>query len=261
MIASALGDAVGERLFRGWSKTKGTLIYTDDTATAIGLAEAILMRGDIIEQTLGDVFRKNFFNEPLRGYSPTGDRRVFKEYQGGSYYAHAKKMGEAVFPGGSWGNGAAMRMSPFVFFLDADDTTLYDRADRQARITHTHRIAIDGAAVMAKAIVEAVRLDPVMPFDPRSFCQKLIDFARTNEFKSKLNSILDLLDVEPEGAARRLGQGMGAHESVPFAIYSFLKNPGSFNDCLFCATENAGDRDTVGAMGCAISGACRNNRN
>jgi ADP-ribosylglycohydrolase len=42
---------------------------------------------------------------------------------------------------------------------------------------------------------------------------------------------------------------------MPFAIYSFLQNTNSFEECLFCAVLNGGDRDTLGAMACAISGA------
>jgi poly(ADP-ribose) glycohydrolase ARH3 len=45
------------------------------------------------------------------------------------------------------------------------------------------------------------------------------------------------------------------HESLPFALYSFLSHPKSFEDCLFCAILHGGDRDTLGAMACAISGA------
>ena len=46
-----------------------------------------------------------------------------------------------------------------------------------------------------------------------------------------------------------------AHESLPFSIYSFLLTPRSFENCLFCSILNGGDRDTLGAMACAISGA------
>jgi len=42
---------------------------------------------------------------------------------------------------------------------------------------------------------------------------------------------------------------------MPFALFSFLRHPTSFEDCLFCATLHGGDRDTLGAMACAISGA------
>jgi poly(ADP-ribose) glycohydrolase ARH3 len=42
---------------------------------------------------------------------------------------------------------------------------------------------------------------------------------------------------------------------VPFALYAFLRYPQSFEACLFCAILNGGDRDTLGAMACAVSGA------
>jgi poly(ADP-ribose) glycohydrolase ARH3 len=45
------------------------------------------------------------------------------------------------------------------------------------------------------------------------------------------------------------------HESMPFALYAFLRHPQSFEDCLFCAIMNGGDRDTLGAMACGVSGA------
>jgi poly(ADP-ribose) glycohydrolase ARH3 len=48
---------------------------------------------------------------------------------------------------------------------------------------------------------------------------------------------------------------VAVHESLPFALYAFLRHPQSFEACLLCATLNGGDRDTLGAMACAISGA------
>ena len=62
-------------------------------------------------------------------------------------------------------------------------------------------------------------------------------------------------DISPLVAAMRLEQSVAAHESVPFAIYAFLRHPRSFEECLFCAALHSVDRDTVGAMACAVSGA------
>ena len=42
---------------------------------------------------------------------------------------------------------------------------------------------------------------------------------------------------------------------MPFAVYAFLRYSNSYEECLFCAILNGGDRDTLGAMACAISGA------
>jgi poly(ADP-ribose) glycohydrolase ARH3 len=62
-------------------------------------------------------------------------------------------------------------------------------------------------------------------------------------------------DVPPATAARRLGRSVAVHESLPFALYAFLRHPQDFEACLFCAVLNGGDRDTLGAMACAVSGA------
>ncbi len=44
-------------------------------------------------------------------------------------------------------------------------------------------------------------------------------------------------------------------ESLSFAIYSFLRFPSSFEDCLYYAIMHGGDRYTLGAVAGAISGA------
>jgi len=36
---------------------------------------------------------------------------------------------------------------------------------------------------------------------------------------------------------------------------AIVYNPRFFEECLYCAALNGGDRDTMGAMACAISGA------
>ena len=56
-------------------------------------------------------------------------------------------------------------------------------------------------------------------------------------------------------AADAIGRSVAMQESMPFAIFAFLSHPDSFEDCLFTAALNGGDRDTLAAMACAISGA------
>lgn len=75
MVGSALGDAIGELAFRSLGKARlcaeitqrEILIYTDDTAMAIGLAESINQVGRLDQQHLGDTFRANFRRERWRG--------------------------------------------------------------------------------------------------------------------------------------------------------------------------------------------------
>jgi poly(ADP-ribose) glycohydrolase ARH3 len=268
IVGSALGDAIGRRrsdsgdaIFAPLGEMEpwphGTLCYTDGTAMVIGLAESLVAKHDIDERHLGDQFRLDFLRESWRGYA-LGPSAVFsrmEETGRRDYHAAAKEIGEALFSGGSFGAGAAMRVASLVFFYDSPD--LYDKAEQQARITHTHPIAIDGAAVLAKAISEAVKLHPSPSLDALAFCDLLIAFSHNDVIKEKMTQIKKCIriGVADTDAAHLLGQSVAAHESAPFAIYSFLKNPASFKDCLLCATGNGGDMDTVGAMACAISGA------
>ena len=162
----------------------------------------------------------------------------------------------ALFGGaGSLGNGAAMRIAPIgLFYYNSQD--LYEKACNSAAVTHTHPVGMDGAAVQAKAISIVVQLDPHDSFPQKEFIERLVHFSRTLEIK-KMLIIRELINTHcpPSLAAERLGRTVSVHESMPFALYSFLKHSKSFADCLFCAILNGGDRDTLGAMACSISGA------
>lgn len=262
MVGSALGDAIGELAFqcRGEASLRSEIaqrnvfVYTDDTAMAIGLAESITQVRGVDPQHLGDTFRANFEREPWRGYA-SGPPTVFSrvEKYGMSYEEAARRL----FGGqGSFGNGAAMRIAPVgLFYYDAPD--LYEKARQSASVTHVHPTGVDGAAVLAWAVAQAVKLDPGETFPFQDLIQSLVDFARTPSMRDKMLLVRDLIaeDVPSLDAAKRLGRSVAVHESLPFAIYAFLRHPRSFEACLFCAILNGGDRDTLGAMACAISGA------
>ena len=262
MIGSALGDAIGELAFLYRKKENlcaqldrlNVLRYTDDTAMSIGLAESIVGKGCLDQQDLGETFRKNFHKEPWRGYA-SGPPTIFSMVeQLGITYAEAA---QTLFGGaGSLGNGAAMRIVPVgLFFHNSSD--LYQIAHMSAAVTHAHPVGIDGAAVQAKAIALAVKLDRREAFPREVFIDTLIDFAGTPEMKEKMLLVQELINTNttPSFAAEQLGRSVAVHESMPFALYSFLRHPKSFEDCLFCAILHGGDRDTLGAMACAISGA------
>ena len=262
MVGTGLGDAIGEIAFHFQHRADleariaqaDQLRYTDDTAMAIGLAESLVRAGGLDEQHLGDTFHDHYRREPWRGYAP-GPPSIFGQVQreGMSYLEAARSL----FGGhGSFGNGAAMRIAPLgLLFHDASD--LYDKARRSAHVTHAHPIGIDGAAVQAQAVARAVSLDPQEPFPLQLFCEELADFARTPEMRDKLHLVHKLLaqGATPLTAAHHLGQSVAVHESLPFALYAFLRHPTSFEDCLYCASLHGGDCDTLGAMACAISGA------
>ena len=262
MVGSALGDAIGELAFRGLGEAelrteierRSKLVYTDDTAMAIGLAESIVQTGRLDEQHLGNTFRANFRREPWRGYA-SGPPTIFHLVE--RYDITYSEAARSLFGGqGSFGNGAAMRIAPVgLFFHDAPD--LYEQACISAAVTHAHPVGMDGAAVLACAVAQAVKLDPQEPFSFEDFWQGLVDPVQTLVMRDKLKLVRTLIaeNAPPLEAAEKLGRSVAVHESLPFALYAFLRHPQSFEECLFCAILHGGDRDTLGAMACAVSGA------
>lgn len=262
MVGSAIGDSMGQFAFHYPDRDKlngalerlAELRYTDDTAMAIGLATSLINKGYIEGKDLGETFRINFEKEPWRGYA-TGPPTIFALVSSqGIAYEQAAQM---LFGGsGSFGNGAAMRIAP-LGLLFHNSQKIYELACASAEVTHAHPVGKDGAAVQALAVAQAVRLDSTKEFRPEHFVSYLIGFARTSEIREKFELLKELLQegVPPAIAAKQLGQSVAVHESLPFATYSFLRYPSSYEDCLYCAIMHGGDRDTLGAMAGALSGA------
>lgn len=262
MVGSALGDAIGELAFQYRDKSilrrkidkLAKLIYTDDTAMSISIAESIINKGVLDQRDLGDRFIASFNEEPWRGYGP-GPPTIFSmvERSGMS----CSQAAQTLFGGqGSFGNGAAMRIAPVGLFYH-DESALYEKACASAVLTHAHPVGQDGSAVQAKAVALAVSLSPEEPFPRERFLTELTDFAKTPEMRDKIQEVQRLLakKVSPPKAVAVLGRSVAVQESLPFALFSFSRHPESFEDCLFCAILNGGDRDTLGAMACAVSGA------
>lgn len=266
IIGSALGDGIGELAFRHsrnrspetftraiteWPKYE----YTDDTAMAIGIMESLIAKsGILVQEHLGDTFAKNFYQEPYRGYA-SGPPTIFETVKRLQmpYVEVAKKLFDGK---GSFGNGAAMRIAPIgVFFYN--DPHLREQVILSSTVTHSHELAIDGADILAYAIAKAMHIDPQQEFSTLAFADDLIAYARTDIFRTKMTLVKELLASPdtPLEAAHRLVLSVATDESVPFAIYSFLKYPHSYHDCLYCAILNGGDRDTMGAMAGGLSGA------
>jgi poly(ADP-ribose) glycohydrolase ARH3 len=262
MLGSALGDAIGELAFRFPEEDRlraaiaaaPVLRYTDDTAMAIGLAESLAERGGLDPPHLGRTFHRHFNREPWRGYA-SGPPTIFHlvEKSGLTYEEAARSLyGDQ----GSRGNGAAMRAAPLgLFYHGAPD--LYDQAVAAAALTHAHPLAQDGAAVQASAVAMAIHLDPQKPFPRDNFLRRLLRLAKTSEIKEKLSLVRTLLKGQVPGpeTARILGKSVRIDESLPFAVFAFLAQPHSFENCLMGAVLSGGDRDTLGAMAGALSGA------
>jgi poly(ADP-ribose) glycohydrolase ARH3 len=228
------------------------LKYTDDTHMMIGVAESLIENKGFVGEHMAHRFIDNFFKEPFRGYGP-GPPRIFWRITAGEAW---DKASEKLYPGGSYGNGAAMRIAPVGLFYHDDTQKLKEVAYQSSHITHAHILGKEGAALEAYAIALATSLTPSPVFDPNAFLKNLSDFAEHPVYKQKLRRIGMLLgEGDRSKVASELGNGIEAFNSVPAAIFSFLSYPQSFEEAVICAISLGGDTDTIGAMAGAISGA------
>jgi ADP-ribosylglycohydrolase len=105
--------------------------FTDDTVCTVAIADALLQGGDFAE-TLRAYVRRY----PGRGY-------------GGMFRRWALTAGMPAY--GSWGNGAAMRVSPIAHWA-RDENEMMELAAASAAVSHDHPDAIAGAQAVALAM-------------------------------------------------------------------------------------------------------------
>ncbi len=220
-----------------------TLYYTDDTQMAIGVAETLIESGEIREDVLCAAFAENY--DPDRGYGQ-GARRVLRAIvKGGDW----RRVAETQFPGGSLGNGAAMRAAPVGLLFCHDLDRVAEQAALSAMPTHVHPIGIDGARLIALAVALAARSDR---FDRGEFLAELADRAETEEFQWQLSNACQ---ISAEQTLAGFGNGVEAHRSVVTAILCFANSPDDYSSAVRQAIGQGNDTDTLAAMAGAISGA------
>lgn len=259
LLGLAMGDALGapyeggpvERLL--WKligRTRdGRMRWTDDTQMAVDLAESLLDRDGLDPDALARRFADSY--RWSRGYGP-GTARVLKRIKRGEAWTSAVK---ATHPGGSYGNGAAMRAPVLALFFFDNRDVLLQAAEASARITHEHPLAIDGAALIASACYDLLH-----DAHPDSLLHAARASCRTGEFHERLDTVASLLGArplpKPHEVGRALGRGTAAIDSCGTALYialRFLREP--FLEMLEFIRACGGDVDTVGAMAGALWGA------
>jgi poly(ADP-ribose) glycohydrolase ARH3 len=152
-----------------------------------------------------------------------------------------------------------MRVAPAALQCYRTPERVVTVARQTAVITHTHELGIEGAVLQAYAVAQALRDDPSEGVEAGAFVGALREQATTAVFQQKLQTAGQLLGVgertDRASVVSLLGNGIAATESVPTAIYSFLRYPDSFKDAVSFAISLGGDTDTIASMAGAISGA------
>ena len=266
LVGAAVGDALGAA-FEGRPSVNpaelarlelepGPLRYTDDTHMTLGMAQSLVERGGFDGPHMAATFARNFEEEPWRGYGP-GPPQVFRILRQGVPWDQA---GRALFAGGgSFGNGAAMRVAPVALIAFQDVERVASLARQTAVITHAHDLGVEGAVLQACAVAQALRQDPADGMDRGAFLDALRTHVRGPVYDQKLGQVERLLEPragsDREAVVAELGNAIEAFNSVPTAIYAFLRHAESFKEAVTYAISLGGDTDTIASMSGAISGA------
>lgn len=215
MIGALAGDIIGSVYEWDNIKTKKfplfsrRCFFTDDSVLTVALADSILT---------GTPYAVNL-RQFYRWYPNVG--------YGGSFHQWARSGSSK--PYNSWGNGAAMRISPAGFAYDDLDTVL-KKAKEFTAITHNHPEGIKGGQAAAAAI-----------FLARTGKSKdeIRAFVETR-FKYDLRKHVD--EIRPEYSFDVSSQG-----TVPPAIRAFLDS-NDFEDAIRTAVSLGGDTDTLACI-------------
>lgn len=262
MVGTGVGDALGAS-FEGWRRAEPrqieavadrleVLAYTDDTHMMIGVAESLIVKKGFDGEHMALTFVTNYESEPFRGYGP-GPPRLFRLIRAGEAW---DKVAGRLYGGGSYGNGSAMRIAPIGIFYHDDLDRLTEVAAQSSLITHSHELGKAGAVLQACAVAAATSLIPPVASVHDDFMTRLSELPLPEVYGRKLGKIKELLTEQDRARiVAELGNGVEAFNSVPAAVYSFLRYPSSFEDAVLYAVSLGGDADTIGAMTGAISGA------
>jgi len=219
------------------------LKYTDDTQMMIGVAETLVAHGHIVQEDLCQRFASNY--DPERGYGP-GARLILERMAEGGDWQH---LADTVFPGGSFGNGAAMRVAPVGLLFCHDLSRVAEQARDSALPTHRHPLGIEGAQLFALAVAKAVKGPPLKR---SQFYGVLKEHCHSEEFRWQIRAACKMRSGHSLGF---LGNSLPAHRSVVTAIACFTTSLNSFEGAVTKAIALGDDTDTLAAVAGALSGA------
>lgn len=215
MLGAIIGDIAGSRFeFNPMNRYHFELFteecdFTDDTICTVAVADAIMNEKDFSE-CVHEWCRR--YPYPMGGY-------------GGSFarWVHSDEPA----PYKSYGNGAAMRVSPAAWLADSQEMAL-ELAAKTAAITHNHPEGIKGAQTVALAIYNARQ-----GMDVKAVLDNCVKFSGYN-IDLELDDVQNKFDETCQG-------------TVPVALW-IVGQSTDFEDAIRRAVSLGADADTLGAI-------------
>lgn len=250
----AVGDAFGETMFgepgesavraaKRLISTRRPWRWTDDTAMALSIVEVLGRYQRIDGDALAEAFARRWSADPERGYGQGAFNLLARITHGAPWRREAPRL----FRGqGSYGNGAAMRAAPIGAYFASDVDRVREEALRSAEPTHAHPDGAAGAvAVAVAAALVTSRADAAVLF------REVIRLTPPGHTLERIRRAADTdLAADPATVGEELGTGLdvAAHDTVPFCLWVAARHLTSYEDAIWTATSQHGDRDTMGAI-------------
>jgi poly(ADP-ribose) glycohydrolase ARH3 len=209
----------------------------------IGVAEALINSGCIEHEEICRYFASNY--RPQRGYGQ-GARLVLETMLSGGDH---EQLAATHFPGGSLGNGAAMRVAPVGLVFRHDHDLLWEQARLSALPTHRHPLGVEGAQLIALAVGIA---STEQELNRETFFATLRERCSAMEYRGPLKRAAKIDDPKDLGL---FGNGVDAPSAVVAALACFGLSSNSYEQTIGNAILLGGDTDTIAAMAGAVSGA------
>jgi ADP-ribosylglycohydrolase len=233
MIGTIIGDIVGSPYEFDQNNIKTTNFplftskysyFTDDTVMTLAVAEALMNGYNDPEKTKEELVTQ------MQKYG-----HLYPDAGYGGAFSHWLRMKDPQ-PYNSFGNGAAMRVSPVAWIYDnLKDVVEY--AALTASVTHDHPEGIKGAVAVASAIFLA----------RTGFSKKFIRSYISNAYGYDFSRTCD--EIRPT-----YHHVESCQETVPEALTAFFEGD-SFEEVLRLAVSLGGDSDTLTAIAASVAEA------
>jgi ADP-ribosylglycohydrolase len=221
--------------------------YTDNTQTMLATAECLIECKAMDPARHADALLSWFRNTVPHRTPSSANLRACKHLSTGRPW---NKSG--VF---SSDCAAAMRMTPIGIFFNSCPETLTRAALDNCAITHTERRA--RAASVGVAYLTARLLQAGERCWPADQVLEAADHIAhlDKDMAAVMRWSTQITHLQPDEALFEIGTSSDAIETVPAAIYCFLKHPRNFSGAVLPAV-NAGDAtDSIGALAGSFVGA------
>src|SRR5262249_25402397 len=220
---------------------RGVLSLSDDTQFTLATCESIVARHDIDPAHMATTFLAWFRAHRVTGIG-SATLKAMRNLEAGASWALAGASGEMAA-----GNGAAMRIAPLAFVVDAMD-------DRQAirdvvRITHRNDEAYAGALAVVVAMQHGT--EGSLPRALTAIAAEIPASVTRDRLReiAALGDSIAIIDV-----AKRFGTSGYVAETVPLALVASWHMATSFEAGLQEIVEAGGDSDTIAAIAGQLAG-------